>query len=790
MLKNYIRIALRSYGKNYLFTLINIIGMAVGLSGLIITFLLYDYENSFDKQHKNTSAVFRINSHRDIEGESQKYGVVPSALGPSAAGEIQAINEFTRFGYTRSFLVQYEDIIHRELITFADPNFFDLFSFNLIAGSKNIFREKSNVIISEQFARKYFGDENPIGKTLTIRTNQEIIQQFTIGAIADKIPLNSSFRFDIIAQYEHLLDFFNEKEFDWSTEIRPVLYVKLNQTKDAAEVEEALQKYQSIHNEIKESWKIKDFYLVPFKKQKNEARFVHNFTTQSGLPISALYGSLIMNSLILLIACFNFTNTSLAYANKRLKEIGIRRTFGGVRSQIIKQFFIENLVLCFLALLLSIEIANTWIGWMNVQWPIDIPTFYFNDWNISFNLIILMAVVSFIAGAYPSFYVSKFLPSDILKGKLKLQGTNHFTRILLTWQFGFSIMAIFSGIVLTQNALFQKTFDWGFDKENALIIPLQGKENYGILKNELSKIESIQSIAGTVHNVGYGFIEVIMEMDGEAHNSRQLFVGDAYLPTIGCDVVQGRNFLPDSENDINESIIINEHFVMTFDIRDPLDQTIFIDRKPYHIVGVVEDFMPYGLYDPIRPSIINVVPEKEYQQLIIRAEKEKLPEILAAAQVNWKNLFPDKPFEGFYMEEAAFEALHTNNGILVQFGIMGLFALFLSITGLYSTVSLTVNKRIKEIGIRKVMGASIRQVMQLLNYEFGIIILISIVIGSIGGYYFMNKFLSDIFTYYMKIGPLSFFIASSTILVFTVLTSGIKIYKAAISNPTESLRYE
>jgi len=236
--------------------------------------------------------------------------------------------------------------------------------------------------------------------------------------------------------------------------------------------------------------------------------------------------------------------------------------------------------------------------------------------------------------------------------------------------------------------------------------------------------------------------------------------------------------------------MVNENFIRTFDIQDPLNQVITIDHESYHIVGVTEDFMPYGLYDPVRPSIIRVVPENEFQQLVIRADKEKLPAILASAQTSWKKLFPNKPFEGFYMEEAAFEALHTNNGILVQFGIMSLFALFLSVSGLYSTVSLTINKRIKEIGIRKVMGAKVHHIMQLLNYEFAIIILISIVIGCIGGYYFMDKFLSDIFTYYKEIGLVSFISASSTILIFTALTSGIKIYNAAMSNPTESLRYE
>jgi putative ABC transport system permease protein len=790
MLKNYIRIALRSYGKNYLFTLINIIGMAVGLSGLIITFLLYEYEHGFDHQHKNTSTVYRVNTNRDIEGETQRYGVAPSALGPVAAGEIQAIEAFTRYGYTQSFLVQYEDIVHRESITFADPNFFNLFSFKFKSGGRDVFGGKNNVIISEQFSQKYFGDEDPVGKTLTIRRNEEIINQFLIGAVAEKIPMNSSFRFDVIAQYDNLLNLFHEEEYDWSAEIRPVLYLKLNDSKNKNEVKNALQKYASIHNEIVDSWKIQDFYLVPFKEQKDEARFVHYFTTQSGLPISALYGSLIMNALILLIACFNFTNTSLAYANKRLKEIGIRRTFGGIRSQIIKQFFVENFILCVIALLLSIEIANTWVGWMNVQWPIDIPTFYFNDWSISIYLVLLLVLVSFIAGAYPSIYVSRFHPTDILKGKLKLQGTNNFTRVLLTWQFGFSIMAVFSGIVLTQNAIFQKNIDWGFDKENVLIIPMQEKGNYDILKNELIGIGAIESIAGTIHNVGYGYSEQNFEMNGEEHNCHQLFVGDSYLQTIGCDVVEGRNFLEDSDNDSRESIIVNEEFVKTFAIQYPLNQTILIDHSLFHIVGVVEDFMPFGLYDPIKPSIIRLTPESEYQQMVIRSESENLSEILAAAQSTWKQLFPNKPFEGFYMEEAAFNALHTNNGILIQFGIMGLFALFLSITGLYSTVSLTVNKKVKEIGIRKVMEASVQHIMQLLNYEFVIIIVISIAIGTAGGYFFMNRFLSDIFTYYSNIGPLSFLASSLTILAFTILTSGVKIYKAAQSNPTDSLRYE
>ena len=790
MFKNYFLIAIRSYGKNYLFTLINIVGMAVGLAGVIFTFLLYDYEFGFDENHKNTSEIYRVNCNRVIEGSEQKWGVVPSAFGPVVSEAYQGIDAFTRFGYTSAFLVQYQDIIHREQITFADTNFFDLFSFKLISGNKEVFKDKSAAIISEQFAKKYFGDEDPVGKPLTIRNNEEIINQYIVGAVAEKIPLNSSFQFDIITQYENLLDSYGVEEFDWKATIRPVLYLKLKDATQVEEMERAIQSYSNVYNETVDLWKIHDVYLVPFGKQKDEARFVHAYTTRSGLPISALYGSIVMNVLILLVACFNFTNTSLAYANKRLREIGVRRTFGGYRWQIIKQFFVENFILCFLAMILSIELANTWVSAMNVQWPIEIKTFYFDDLGITIHLLLLLIVVSLIAGAYPAFYVSRFHPGDILKGKLKLTGGNLMSKVLLTWQFSFSIMAIFSGIVLSQNARFQKTLDWGFDKENAIVIPLQGDGNYTVLKNALSELKSIQSISGTVHNLGYGSSSANIAIDGVAHTADMLQVGASYLTTIGCNVIDGRNFLIDSQNDATESIIVNEEFVKTFDISDPLNQSILFDKRQYHIVGVVQDFMPYGLFNPIKPSIIQAVPEASYQNLVIRANTEDLYDIFAASQATWKSQFPNKPFEGFYMEEVAAEALHTNKGILVQFGIMALFALFLSITGLYSIVSLTVNKRRKEIGIRKVLGASVRNVMELINFEFGVVLIISIVIGCVGGYFFMDTFLSDIFVYYQKIGPSSFVTSALIILMLTALTSGIKIYQVATGNPTDSLRDE
>ena len=764
--------------------------MAVGLSGIILTLLIFDYENTFDANHTETGSVYRVNCVRNEEGEEQKWGVVPLPFGPYAKNEIDGVEKYCRYGFRYGGLVQYGDIFHRETVAFSDRNFFDMFSFDVQSGQLNTYNEKQTVIITEEFARKYFPDKDPIGQIVKIGVDQSEIKPYQVGAVLTKIPKNSSFQFNLIIPIENIIDLYGGKDYDWGLSFRTVLYLKLAPEKGYQEVEKICQKYVAVNNEVDDTWKINKFYLDSYKQQKKDARFIRAYTTQSGLPISALYGSLVMNTLILLIACFNFTNTSLVYANNRLREIGIRRTFGGLRKQIFQQFLFENFVLCIVALILSLEIANLWVLMLNGLWPIEIATYQFDNWTISIYLAVLLISVAIIAGAYPAFYASKFHPTEILKGKIKLIGTNNFSRALLIWQFGFSIMAIFSGIVLTQNARFQKKMDWGFDKENIIVIPLQDEARFEPLRNYLAKSYGEQSISGCVNILGYDAGNGEFEIDGTIHQADFLSIGSNYLDVAGCDLIQGRNFHKNSDFDITSSIIVNEAFIRAFQIDDPLNQKVMSNGNRYQIIGVMRDFMPYGFFAPVKPAMIYMVPETSYKNLIIYGSKDELPDIFKNTANAWKQLYPELPFDGFFLDQLAAEAMHTNQGILMQFSILALFALFMSVTGLYSVVSLNVKKRTKEIGIRKVHGASISSIMGLLNLEFGIILFLAIVIGCAGGYYFMDKFLSDIFTYYHKIGPTSFIIAGLIILSLSGLTSGLKIYFMALRNPTESLRYE
>ena len=789
MIRNYLKITFRSLKRNWIYTLINVLGLGIGFAGIIFTYALIQYEYTFDKLQKNTEQIYRVNATRIIQSNVQKWGITPLPLGPEAADQMAGIDGYCRYGVS-GLLIKYQDNIFSEQLFFADTNFFDLFNYPLKEGDHSSFKSKNTAFISQDFARKYFGENPALGKQLDVILNDSVLFNIQVGGILEKIPQNSSFHFDVIIPYDHAFDIYQLDYNSWSISIPSITYLVVNEKVDPESIENDLEKFVAKNNEILDDWQVADFYLMPFRDQKDESRILYSGITWSGLPLSALYGSLFMNIVILAISCFNFTNTAMAYARKRLKEIGVRKTFGGIKKQIITQFMLENSIQTFFALLFGMDGASKWAAWTSSIWPIDIHTDYLNNPEIIVFVIIIFFLITFIAGAYPSFYIASYQAAHILKGDLKFSGTTLFTRSLLTLQFAFCVTAVFTSIVLTANAKFQNDIDWGYDKQNVMVVPMHEKGDFEIFKNEVVKIEEIDEIAGSIHNVSFGNSSKTVDIDGEKQTVQLLNVADNYINTLGLQILKGRDFLKNSENDMHESILVNEKFLETFQIRDPLSQIIKMDDKIYYIVGVVKDFMPYGLMSPVRPVIFSLIPESEAMLLCVKSRPDQILHVYQQLNTKWKNLFPNKPFDGYYQEQAANEAKSTNMGILKNFSLLGIFALILSTTGLYAMVSLNISKRTKEIGIRKVMGATVTQIVHLLNREFLIILTIAAIIGSILGYYFMNAFLSDVFDYYTPLGPGVYVITIGLIFLTAFITSGRKIIKSANINPASSLRYE
>ena len=789
MFRNFLKTTYRSLRRNYIYTLINVLGLAIGISGTLILFFLFDYEAKFDHQFADTDNIYRINANRIYEGKVQPWGITPMTLGPDLKTADENIRSYCRYGLA-PVLLKHEDIVHSEQLYFADSNFFDLFPYKTIKGNTSSFHRKNEAVVTGDFAKKYFGDDDPVGQRISVILNDKIVLDFEIGAVLDKVPKNSSFQFPVILPYDNVFDLYRLDRSKWTLQVSTITYIKLSDPGSRQSVTGELKSMAAKNNSILDDWQVKDYYLMPFKDQKKESHFLYSSITWPGLPVAALWGSLFLNSVILLISCFNFTNTALAFARKRLKEIGIRKIFGGVKRQIVVQFMTENLIQCFLALLLAMYIADLWMSWMNTQWPIELKDNYADNPALLVFLVVLLLGVALVAGAYPSFFVARFRPARILKGDLKFSGTNIFTRVLLTLQFGFSVLAVFSAVVLYLNARYQLKLDWGYDRKSVIVVPMHEEGNLEVYKNAAQSISGVAEVAGTVHNAGFGYENATIDINGEPHQTQVLLTGDHYIKTIGMQIIRGRDFMAGSDNDRNESVLVNEKFIQSFGIKDPLTQAIRIDNHPYYIVGVVRDFMPYGLMSPVNPVVIRSVPDRSCTQLCVHAGESQLTTIYDGLQKRWKELFPMKPFDGYYQDQAAGEANNVNNGILVQFSFMGLFALILSMIGLYSMVSLSVNKRIKEIGIRKVLGASTGQIVNLVNREFIIILSVACIFGCVSGYFFMDKFLADIFTYYLNIGTQAFLLSAGLVLFTALITSGRKILRAAHADPARSLRYE
>ena len=524
-----------------------------------------------------------------------------------------------------------------------------------------------------------------------------------------------------------------------------------------------------------------------------EQEQVWNHWFNQSLPTAAVIAPGIMAALLILLACFNFTNTSIAIANSRLKEIGIRKVMGSQRGQLIAQFMTENMFLALLSMGVALLIAEFLVPAYNEMWPfLDISLNYFENMDFYLFLLILLIITGVVAGSYPAFYVSKFRPSHILRGTLKYGNTSLFTRILLTFQFSISLVAIICGIVFAQNAEYQKNYDLGFDEETVVYAHINDEDEYNALKQEIESNPKIKKIAGATHNFTSSWYTDPIKYRDEELDVILFNIGEDYLETTSATLIEGRNFIKDSQTDVENSVIINEELVKLFGWEEPIGERIVLsDTIELFVVGVVRDVMlGGGLWEPVRPMLIRYTKPENYRVLAVQASAADIKEVHEDMEAAWKKLFPNVLPRVNYMDNQIRDAVDVNTNIRTMFIFLGTVAAILSAIGLFSLVSLDIIKRMKEIGVRKVLGASISNIVGIINKRYVIILLISCILGSVLGYYMANALMSSIWAYHMPIGPTAFIIAIVIMLVMAAITVGGKVVKAAIANPATTLRDE
>ena len=499
-----------------------------------------------------------------------------------------------------------------------------------------------------------------------------------------------------------------------------------------------------------------------------------------------------MSVLILLIACFNLTNTAIAISSRRLKEIGIRKVMGSLRIQLIFQFIGETLFICFLALLVGLFLGELLLGAWNTMWEdMKLTSHYLDSREFSVFVISVLIFTALVAGSYPAFYVSNFEPVSILKGKLKFGGTNYFTRILLVLQYSISLVAVIFAIAFYENSKFQRDFDLGFDDKGIILAYVGNLSEYETYRNAIEKNKDIVSIAGSKHSIFSSRYN-----DPIKHESKQLEVeiidvGDEYIKTMGLHLVDGRDFQKDSETDEKESVIVTEKLVESFGWDKPIGkEIIWMDTVKLYVVGVVKDVYTQGLWREMDPLMIRFTRPEKYTHVIVNAPLNKLREVNKAMEAEWKQVFPNRLYNGRYLDEIMVEAKTVNDNIVKIFAFMGIVALMLSATGLYTLVSLNIIKRMKEIGVRKVHGASVSNITRIINTEFVIMLIISSVFGSVLSYFSVAGLMDGIWDYYLPATNATFAISIFLLFFISGLTIGYKVFSAASMNPVNTLRTE
>jgi ABC-type antimicrobial peptide transport system permease subunit len=528
------------------------------------------------------------------------------------------------------------------------------------------------------------------------------------------------------------------------------------------------------------------------KRNRSQPR-VNNDWTRGGIPNEAITVPAIMAGMLLLLACFNFTNTSIAISSRRLKEIGIRKVMGGMRVQLVFQFLSENLILCILGLVVGLLIAEWMVPAYDSLWPwLELKINYAENIGFIFFLFILLLLTALIAGGYPSFYITSFEPVSILKGRAKFGGTNWFTRILLGGQFVISLLSIIMGVAFYQNGEYQRNYDLGFATHGAISVWVNNEGGFNTYRDALSANKDIEVIAGTKHHIANAWYNDPVKFESVEREVDIFDIGDNYFEAMDMKLIAGRNFIKDSETDKKESVLVTEELVKQFGWTDnPIGKRlVWMDTVQLYVVGVVKNIYARALWEPIQPLMIRYTSPDQYQQVVIKTDPKKITAVNEFMEKKWKEVFPNTVYNGQMIDQELQETNDINKNIVIMFGFLGFFAALMTGIGMYTLVSLNIVKKMKEIGVRKVLGASVLNIAGVINTEFIINLGIATVLGGALGYFMADSLMDSIWEYYLKLGIVSLTISIIALLAVAVASVGYKTISTASLNPTKTLRDE
>jgi len=768
-------------------TLINVLGLAIGIASIVWGYQTYRFSFSFDNFHQHRDQVYRVLTKS--AGRESFNGYCPLPVGPLAKNEFSGVKEFVRIeGLNLTVKAGQEESL-TSYVTYTDPAFFDFFNFPLLRGSNDI-NDRAAILLTEKSAKRFFGSQDPIGQTLLFHAGEAYQQPLKVAGILKDPPINSSIQFDVITNFNNYIksdsNFLQSDDWKWMVD---VLFLKIPNPADAARINKDLSKYLPIQNDARKDIQLSQFDLLPFSKSANRDNINSNALHERP-DDSAAFGPLVLAILILISSCLNFANTTVSQSNQRLKEMGVRKVLGGTKSQLILQLLLECGVMVMLALFLSILMNYWWFPTFNNMFEgLKISANYLHDGVLIKFLLFLIFLVTVVAGLYPAYYVSRYNATQIFRGTLKYGGTNLFSRVLLGLQIIISFITIIAGFAFSRNSTFQKNFNFGFEMNNIIGVQVT-KDSYESYANTLKQSKTADLIAGTRGHIGYSWRNVSLEAKGEKKETRFIEVGDHYNEMMKLELVQGKWFDVNNEADIKHSIVITEKAANQFGwaSRDALGQSIRYASISTTVIGVVKDLYMTGFFDDMEPVVFTKVPANAYRHILIKSKPDQLTGMYDEAKNLWTGLYPMKPFNAYYQNELAAEGQKVNESIATIFFWFAIISALLTATGMFALISLTILKKMKEIAIRRVVGASARNIVILVNKSYFWIFLIASFLGIYGGYALTKLLMDLIFKINIGVNATTVLYSILGVCFLVILTMGFKIWQTLNLKPTQILK--
>jgi putative ABC transport system permease protein len=813
MIKHYFKIATRNLSRQKMLALINVLGLSIGLACFTLFLLYAVHEFSYDRVHKNAASIYRVYNWWNFSAD--RAGSEPASttpLGPAMKQDLPDVQEFVRFqGGWDENIVRVNDKVHRIRLSWADPQLFNVFTFPLISGNAvRSLQDPHNIVITKEKAIQLFGNANVVGQPVEIKMHDQY-ETFVVAAVAEDIPFNSSVRFDMLGSFNYVLNTEEGKRSstNWHMTIGISVFVQLRPGSTLPNEQARLSAFRAKYfpDEKDELAKEKLWNGAgqrPVGYGLQPLREVHtgvDVDKWSAVDPKNIYILIAIAAGVLLMACINFTTLAIGRSAGRAKEVGVRKVIGSRKKQLIFQFLSESLLLSILSALLGLVLAYVLLPLFN-RLAEQSLTFSFSQYpEMIWLLCGLVLLVGILSGSYPALVLSRFKPIEVLKNKIRLAGSNLFTKSLVTLQFVLSIGLIITTVIILQQLSHMRKKNLGFNKENVLMIHAGDAETqkiFPLLKQELRSTTSILGMTGSEMGLGAGEGQMgggYKFPNGKVEGVIEYPVDPQFKDVMGFQLVAGRWFDDRIASDSVTAVVINESMAKALLETTP-EKAIGMQLTqpkgrglPKVVIGVTKDFNFEDLKREVRAQLFRYPANWRPNKLYVRLRSGDPSAAIAKLEAAWKKLSPDIPFRFDFVDEK-FDRFYAGeqrwSNIMAWAGGI---SIFLACLGLFGLAALAAVNRTKEIGIRKVLGASVANIIQLLSKDFLKLVIIALLIASPIAWFLMNNWLQD-YVYRINIGYLVFILSGIFALAIALITIGIQAVRAAMSNPVNALRTE